>query len=102
MIVIIQENKKGVAHSTCNSQYGVPNKIPIVFDNESSYGYHFIRKVLAKCQLLVNNFEQIKHTSKSEKTTMKKVMKGIFSKLMLLKNYMKFIMISASTRKNED
>ena len=49
MIVIIQENKKGVAHSTCNSQYGVPNKIPIVFDNESSYGYHFIRKVLAKC-----------------------------------------------------
>ena len=49
MIVIIQENKRDVAHSTCNSKYSVHNKIPIAFDNESCYGYHFIRKVLAEC-----------------------------------------------------
>ena len=39
---------KGAAHSICNLKYSVPKKIPIVFNNESNYDYHFIIKELAE------------------------------------------------------
>ena len=32
----------------CNLLYNTPRKIPVVFDNGSSYGYHFIIKRLAE------------------------------------------------------
>ena len=33
-------------HRICNLKYSVPKKIPIVFNNESNYDYHFIIKEL--------------------------------------------------------
>ena len=42
----------GAAHSICNLKLNVPNEIPAVFHNGSSYHYHFIIKELA------NKFEE--------------------------------------------
>ena len=39
---------RGAVHSTSNLKYSVPKKIPIVFHNESNYGYHFIIEELAE------------------------------------------------------
>ena len=36
------------AHNICNLRYNTPKKIPIVFHNGSTYGYHFITKKLAE------------------------------------------------------
>ena len=47
IIVIIQGEYRGVAHSICNLEYKVPKKAPIVFHNGSKYDYHFIIKELA-------------------------------------------------------
>ena len=38
---------RDAAHNICNSKH-VPKKIPIDFNNESKYDYHFIIKELAK------------------------------------------------------
>ena len=38
---------RGVAHSTCNLKFSVPNEIPVVFHRGSNYDYHFISKELA-------------------------------------------------------
>ena len=63
------------------------------WDANNLYGWEMSQK------LAVNNFEWIKDTSNlmniSQKTIMKKVMRDIFSKLILniLKNYLNFIMI---------
>ena len=38
---------RGASHSIRNLKYNIPNKIPVVFHNESNYDYHFIIKVLA-------------------------------------------------------
>ena len=48
IIVIIQENIQVPAHSICNLTYGVPKKIPIVFDSWSNYDYNFIIKKLGE------------------------------------------------------
>ena len=48
IIVIIQGEYRGVAHSICNLEYKVPKKAPIVFHNGSKYDYHFIIKELAE------------------------------------------------------
>ena len=39
---------RGAAHNICNLRYKILKKIPIVFHNGSTYGYHFIIKQLAK------------------------------------------------------
>ena len=39
---------RGGAHSICNLKYNAPKKIPIVFHNESNYGYYFNTKELAE------------------------------------------------------
>ena len=39
---------RGAMHSTCNLKYSVPERIPIVFHNESNYDYDFIIKELAE------------------------------------------------------
>ena len=36
------------AHSICNLRYKIPREIPVVFDNGSTYDYHFIIEQLAK------------------------------------------------------
>ena len=38
---------RGAAHIICNLKYGVPKKIPTVFQNGSNYDYQFIIKELA-------------------------------------------------------
>ena len=40
------EEYRGAAHCICNSKYGVPEKIYIVFHNGSSQDYHFIIRKL--------------------------------------------------------
>ena len=42
------EKYRGTAHSICNLRYKVPKEIPVVFQNGSTYDYHFIIKKLAK------------------------------------------------------
>ena len=37
---------RGAAHSICILKFNVPNEIPAVFHNDSSYDYHFIIKKL--------------------------------------------------------
>ena len=39
---------RGAAHNICNLRYKVPNEIPVVFHNDSTYDYHFIIKELVK------------------------------------------------------
>ena len=39
---------RGAAHDICNLRYKIPKKIPVVFHNGSTYGYHFIIKELAE------------------------------------------------------
>ena len=35
---------RGAAHDICNLRYKIPKEIPVVFDNGSTYDYHFIIK----------------------------------------------------------
>ena len=35
---------RGAAHNICNLRYKTPKEIPVVFDNGSTYNYHFISK----------------------------------------------------------
>ena len=37
---------RGVDHNICNLKYNGPNEIPVVFQNGSSYEYHFITEEL--------------------------------------------------------
>ena len=39
---------RGAAHNICNLRYKVPEEIPVVFHNGSTYDYHFIMKELVK------------------------------------------------------
>ena len=38
---------RGAAHNKCNLRYKIPKEIPVVFNNGSTYDYHFIIKQLA-------------------------------------------------------
>ena len=39
---------RGAAHDICNLRYKIPEEIPVVFHNGSTYDYHFIIKELAE------------------------------------------------------
>ena len=39
---------RGAAHNIRNLRYKIPEEIPVVFHNDSTYDYHFIIKQLAK------------------------------------------------------
>ena len=39
---------RDAAHNICNLRYKVPEEIPVVFHNGSTYNYHFIIKELVK------------------------------------------------------
>ena len=39
---------RGAAHDICNLKYKTPKEIPTVFQNGSTYDYHFVIKELAK------------------------------------------------------
>ena len=38
---------RGAAHNTCNLKYKIPNNIPVIFHNGSTYDYHCIIRELA-------------------------------------------------------
>ena len=42
------EKYRGAAHNICNLKYRIPKEISIVFQNGSTYDYHFIIKKLVK------------------------------------------------------
>ena len=39
---------RGAAHNNCNLRCKIPKEIPVLFDNGSTYDYHFIIKQFAK------------------------------------------------------
>ena len=39
---------RGAAHDICKLRYKIPNEVPVVFHNGSTYDYHFIIKELAE------------------------------------------------------
>ena len=39
---------RGAAHNTCNLRYKIPKNIPVIFNNGSTYDYHFIIRELQK------------------------------------------------------
>ena len=39
---------RAAAHNICNLRYKIPEEIPVVFHNGSTYDYHFIIKQLVK------------------------------------------------------
>ena len=39
---------QGVPHSIFHFEYWIPKKVPIIFHNGSTYGYHFIIKELVE------------------------------------------------------
>ena len=39
---------RGAAHDSCNLRYKIPKEFPVVFNNGSTYDYHFIIKELAE------------------------------------------------------
>ena len=41
-------NFRGAAHSECNLRYNIPKKIPILFDNGSTYDYHFVIEKISR------------------------------------------------------
>ena len=41
-------NFRGAAHSICNLRYKTPKEISVIFNNGSTYDYHFIIKQFAK------------------------------------------------------
>ena len=43
-----RDKYKGTAHSSSNFRCKIQNKVPVVFHNASSYGYHFIIKQLVE------------------------------------------------------
>ena len=39
---------RGAVHDICNLKYKIPEEIPVVFHNGSTFGYHFVIKELAE------------------------------------------------------
>ena len=46
---------RGAAHSICKLKYSIPKEITIIFQNGSTYDYHFIIKELAEQKNLKKN-----------------------------------------------
>ena len=44
----LHQKFRAAAHSICNLRYKIPKEIPVVFQNGSTYDYHFIVNQLAK------------------------------------------------------
>ena len=38
---------RGAVHNACNLRYKIPKNIPVIFQNGSTYDYHFIIKEFA-------------------------------------------------------
>ena len=80
---------RGAAHNICNLRYKVPNEIPVVFHNGSTYDYHFIIKELAK--EFEGNFECLGENTKKYITFSVPIKKKIDNKDLEITYKIKFV-----------
>ena len=66
---------RGVAHDICSLRYETPKQIPVVFDNGSTYDYHFIIKELAK--EFKSQFECLGESTENNKTILVPIKKEL-------------------------
>ena len=90
--IINYEKKKmirGAAHNICNLRYKVPKEIPVVFQNGSTYDYHFIIKELVK--EFEGNFECLDKNTEKYITFSVPLIKKIENKNIEITYKIKFI-----------
>ena len=80
---------RGAAHNICNLRYKIPKEIPIVFDNGSTYDYHFIIKELVK--EFDGNFECLGENTEKYITFSAPIKKKIENKNIEITYKIKFI-----------
>ena len=80
---------RGAAHNICNLRYKVPQEIPAVFHNGSTYDYHFIIKELAK--EFKGNFECLGENTEKYITFSVPIKKKIENKDLEITHKIKFI-----------
>ena len=80
---------RGAAHNICNLRYKVPNEIPLVFHNGSTYDYHFIIKELVK--EFEGNFECLGENTEKYMTFVVPIKKKIENKDLETTYEIKFI-----------
>ena len=79
----------GAAHNICNLRYKVPKEIPVVFDNGSTYDYHFIINELVK--EFMGNFECLGENTEKYITFSLPIKKKIKNKDLEITYKIKFI-----------
>ena len=80
---------RGAAHNICNLRYKVPKEIPVVFQNGSTFDYHFIIKELVK--EFEGNFECLDKNTEKYITFSVPVKKKIENKNIEITYKIKFI-----------
>ena len=80
---------RGAAHNICNLRYKIPKEIPVVFQNGSTYGYHFIIKELVKES--DGNFECLGENTETYVTFSVPIKKNIENKDIEITHKIKFI-----------
>ena len=80
---------RGAAHNTCNLRYKIPKNIPVIFQNGSTYDYHFIIKELAR--EFDGNFECLGENTEKYITFSVPIKKRIENKNMDITYKIKFI-----------
>ena len=80
---------RGAAHNICNLRYKVPNEIPVVFQNGSTYDYHFIIKELVK--EFEGNFDCLRENTEKYITFSVPLKKKIENKNLEITYKIKFI-----------
>ena len=87
---------RGAAHDICNLRYKIPQEIPVVFHNSSTYDYHFIIKQLGEefegeFECLGENTEKYITFSVPIKKEITKIDKDGNDKIMKISCKIKFI-----------
>ena len=87
---------RGAAHSICKLRFNVPNEIPVVFDNGSSYDYHFIIKELAnefagQIECLGKNTEKCKTFSVQIEKEVTNIVKESNESVVTISHQTKFV-----------
>ena len=80
---------RGAAHNICNLRYKIPKEIPIIFQNGSTYDYHFIIRELVK--EFEGNFECLGENTEKYITFLVPIKKRIENKDMEITYKIKFI-----------
>ena len=80
---------RGAAHNICNLRDKIPKEIPVVFNSDSTYDYHFIIKELAK--EFEGNFECLSENTEKYITFSVPIKKKIDNKDLEITYKIKFI-----------